>query len=111
MKIRFPLASFAVSLILQCCAAFTANTVAAELIFTVWAIAFLPTISFLYAKKYLPGGKRSVPFTLAHSFLLALSFFVFYVTREGFASALLFFAWCELWALIGLIRKQKIPCF
>ncbi len=111
MKIRFPLASFAFSLIMQCCAAFLANTSAAELIFTLWTAAYLPTVSFFYAKKYLPGGKRSVPFTLAHSFLLALSFFVLYITCEGVTAALLLFAWCEVWALIGLIRKQKIPCF
>jgi hypothetical protein len=32
-------------------------------------------------------------------------------TRDGMAAALAIFIWCELWALIGLIRKQKMPCF
>ena len=110
LKIRFPLATVALSLIWQCCAAFLSGAIA-DFLFTVWMVAYLPTVSFFYAKKYLPGGKISVPFTLAHSFLLALSFFIFYITREGLAMALLLFAWCELWAMIGLIRKQKIPCF
>ena len=110
MKIRFPLTTFALSLVLQGFAALLPGMFA-DVIFTVWTVAYLPTVSFFYAKKYLPGGKRSVPFTLAHSFLLTLSFFVFYLTREGLAAALLLFVWCELWALVGLIRKQKIPCF
>ena len=110
MKIRFPLASFALSLVLQC-GAFAMDGLASDLLFTFWMAVYLPAVSFFYAKKYLPGGKRSVPFTLAHSFLLVLTFFIFYVTREGAMSALLLFVWCELWALIGLIRKQKIPCF
>ena len=110
MKIRFPLLTFAVSLLLQYFAA-ALQGLSSDLLFTVWTVAYLPTVSFFYAKKYLPGGKRCVPFTLFHSSLLALSFFIFYITREGALTALLLFAWCELWALIGLIRKQKIPCF
>ena len=110
MKIRFPLLTFAISLILQCCSA-ALRGLYADLLFTVWTVAYLPTVSFIYAKKYLPGGKRCIPFTLLHSSLLTLSFFIFYITREGLATALILLVWCELWALIGLIRKQKIPCF
>ena len=110
MKIRFPLLTFAISLILQCVSA-ALQGLSADLLFTVWTVAYLPTVSFFYAKKHLPGGKKCVPFTLFHSSLLALSFFIFYITREGAAAALILLAWCELWALIGLIRKQKIPCF
>ena len=110
MKLRFPFLSFSVSLILQFVSG-ASGGVFADLLFTVWTVAYLPTASFFYAKKYLPGGKRCVPFTLLHSSLLTLSFFVFYMTREGLLTALILFVWCEMWALIGLIRKQKIPCF
>jgi hypothetical protein len=46
-----------------------------------------------------------------HSLLHALAFVPFYPSRDGMAAALAIFIWCELWALIGLIRKQKMPCF
>ena len=110
MKIRFPLLTFALSLLLQYFAA-ALQGLSSDLLFTVWTVAYLPTVSFFYAKKYLPGGKRSIPFTLFHSSLLTLSFFIFYITREGAVTALILLSWCELWALIGLIRRQRIPCF
>ena len=108
----FPFISFILSLAIQGCSAMITFAPVAELIFVLWTVIYLPSVSFLYARKIRNGGKRSIPYTLVHSFLLALSFGVFYLTREGMATALILFAWCELWALIGLIRrqKQKIPC-
>jgi hypothetical protein len=105
------LTSFLISVVLQCCCAAIPYAPLADLLFVLWTVAYLPAVSFFYARKLRYGGKHSVPYTLAHSFLLALSFLIFFQTREGMATALVLFAWCELWALFGLIRKQKIPCF
>ena len=107
---RFPFISFLISLILQGCSVLIPVASVSDIIFTAWTLAYLPAVSFVYARKIRNGGKRSIPYTLAHSFLLALSFAVFYLTREGMVTALILFAWCEIWALLGLIRRQKIPC-
>lgn len=103
--------AFAVSLTLQCiCTAIPSPTLS-DLLFLLWIAAYLPVVSFVYARKIRYGGKRSIPYTIMHSFMHTLAFIPFYPTKEGIAAALAIFSWCELWALIGLIRKQKIPCY
>ena len=111
MKRTFPLVSFALSLVFQIGFSLTHPSSASDLIFLVWTAAYLPAVSFFYAKKFLIGGLRELSLTLLHSFLLALSFLLFSLTRDGLFAALILFVWCELWALLGLLRKQKIPCF
>ena len=110
MKFLFPLTAFAGSLTLQCFCAY-AEASLCDLIFVLWLVLYLPAVSFFYARRMRLGGKRSVPYTLMHSLLHALAFVPFYPSKDGAAAALAILAWCELWALIGLIRKQKMPCF
>ena len=107
MKILFPLASFALSFVFQLGFASGEPDAEAKLIFLFWFAAYLPAVSFFYARKFLPGGLMQLSRTLVHSFLLALSFFLFHFSREGLLTALVIFVWCELWALLGLLRKQK----
>ena len=108
LKFLFPLTAFAGSLVLQCGSAAVSYAPISDLLFVLWTLAYLPTVSFLYARRIRFGGRKSIPYTLAHSFLHALAFFLFYFSRQGAITALVLFAWCELWALIGLIRKQKM---
>lgn len=110
MKFLFPLVAFAGSLALQCFCAYAGDSLS-DLLFVLWFAFYLPAVSFFYARRMRFGGKRSVPYTLVHSLLHALAFMPFYPSRDGMAAALAIFIWCELWALIGLIRKQKMPCF
>ncbi|MBR5187412.1 MAG: hypothetical protein IKW18_02975 [Clostridia bacterium] len=58
------------------------------------------------------GGKSSIPYTLIHSFSLSFSYLMLYFSEEGaYGVAVLLFLWCEVWALLGLIRKEKMPIF
>ena len=110
LKYLFPLTAAAGSLVLQCFCSVIPYSMLCDLLFLLWVAAYLPAVSFVYARKMRLGGKRSIPYTIMHSFMHTLAFIPFYPTKEGVMAALAIFAWCELWALIGLIRKQKIPC-
>jgi len=111
LKFLFPIASFALSLLFQLGFAVTQAPAIPDIIFIFWVAIYLPAVSFFYAKKFLQRESKKISYTLVHSFLHALSFFLFFFTRDGLFAAFVLFVWCELWALIGLIRKQKIPCF
>ena len=107
MKFIYPLFSFLLSVVFQLLFLFSNES---AFIFAVWVMIDLPCLSFLYAKKFLKDGKRSIPYTLIHSFLSAFSYLLFCPSeREALGVALLLFLWCEVWALLGLIRKQKMP--
>ena len=107
MKFIYPLVSFILSVGVQTialCSEYDA------VLFVFWAIVYLPFSSFFYSKKFLRGGKRSIPYTLIHSFALSFSYVIFYFSEEDiYGAVLLLFLWCEVWALLGLIRKQKMP--
>lgn len=107
MKFAYPVFSFLLSVVFQMLFLFAEDGTA---FFIVWAIIYLPLTSFFYSKKYLKDGKRSIPYTLIHSFSLAFSYLMFYDPNiETYCFALILFVWCEVWALLGLIRKEKIP--
>ena len=106
MKFIYPLFSFLLSAGIQFL--FMENTA----VFVVWIFLYLPLTSFFYSKKFLKGGKSSIPYTLIHSFSLSFSYLMFYYSEEGsYGAAVLLFLWCEVWALLGLIRKEKMPIF
>ena len=107
MKFAYPLFSFLISLVFQLIFVYSEYHVP---IFVLWMILYLPFTSFFYSKKFLKEGRRSMPYTLIHSFSLTFSYLMFYFTEtEAYGMAVLLFLWCEVWALLGLIRKQKIP--
>lgn len=107
MKFIYPLFSFLLSVVFQLLFLFLDES---ALIFVIWVMIDLPCSSFLYSKKFLKDGKRSIPYTLVHSFLLTFSYLLFCSPGiESFGTALVLFLWCEVWALLGLIRKQKMP--
>ncbi len=58
----------------------------------------IPVLSVLYSKKCLSDSKHKYYFTLYNSLMLTLPFISMI--------APIIFAWCEIWSLIGLIRKK-----
>lgn len=106
MKFIYPLVSFLLSVGIQLI--FMENAA----VFIVWIFIYLPLTSFFYSKRFLKGGKSSIPYTLIHSFSLSFSYLMLYFSEEGsYGVAVLLFLWCEVWALLGLIRKEKMPIF
>ena len=109
MKKFFPLFSFLISFCIQLGIVFLSHVYIIYLLLFFWVIVFLPTVSFLYSKKYLRGDKQCIAYTAAHSFLLVFSYLMLHVTeKDAYLAAVFLFVWCELWALLGLIEKQKI---
>ena len=72
-----------------------------------WLLLFIPVSSFVYSKKILINSNKNIPNTLLYSFVISLSYLVlFFKEGESYLYALGIFAWCELWALLGLIGKR-----
>ncbi len=72
-----------------------------------------PAICFIYSKRCMSGQKLRIFLTFYQSFLIALPFliwfsFIVHENEPGMgAYSLIIFVWCELWSLIGLIKKRK----
>ena len=67
-----------------------------------------PSISFVYSKKLLSNGKHRI----LQSILCPIAFVLSYVSLlfmedETYLYALVIFVWCELWSLLGLIKRKK----
>jgi hypothetical protein len=70
-------------------------------------IILMPLASFLYSKKFIPKNKDKWFKSLVCPLVLAMSYFVLYLREdETYVFALVLFAWCEIWSLIGL-RETK----
>ncbi len=72
-----------------------------------FAIA-IPVLSVLYSKICLRNSENKFLFTLYHSFLIVLPYLIlFFREDETIIYATIIFGWCEIWGLLGLIRKKK----
>ena len=74
-----------------------------------FAIA-IPVLSVLYSKIYLRDSKNKFLFTLYNSFLLALSTLLFSIGSSPMfvlVIGTISFVWCDIWGLLGLIRKKS----
>ncbi len=69
-----------------------------------WLILLIPVSSFLYSKIALKKSKNRIGYT----FLNSLAVFIAYALIENKVNinSLIIFAWCEIWGLIGLIKKR-----
>ena len=75
----------------------------------VYGVIVIPTMCFLYAKRCLLGQRFRFLFTLYQSILITLPYFImFFAGDETIIYSAILFAWCELWALLGLIRLKHI---
>lgn len=73
-----------------------------------FAIA-IPVFSVLYSKICLHNSENKFLFTLYNSFLLALSTLLFSIGSSPMfvlVIGTISFTWCEIWGLLGLIRKK-----
>ena len=65
-----------------------------------------PVVGFLYAKCFLKNQKKRFPFTLYQSFMMTLPYLIlFWQDNETIVYAAVIFVWCELWSLLGLMRR------
>ena len=74
-----------------------------------FAIA-IPVLSVLYSKICLRNSENKFLFTLYNSFLLALSTLLFSIGSSPMIIPVISsisFVWCEIWGLLGLIRKKE----
>ena len=70
----------------------------------------IPVLSVLYSKIYLRDSENKFLFTLYNSFLLALSTLLFSIGSSPMfvlVIGTISIVWCELWGLLGLIRKKS----
>ncbi len=67
----------------------------------------MPVMCFGYSKHCLSGRKHRLLFTLYHSFLISTLYLVYFCLVNAVYFAPLIFIWCELWGLLGLIRKKS----
>ncbi len=73
-----------------------------------YCVIVVPAMCFMYSKRCLSGERFRVLFTLYHSFLIALPYLIlFFKDNETFHYSVIFFAWCELWSLLGLIKFRR----
>ncbi len=74
-----------------------------------FAIA-IPVFSVLYSKICLHDSENKFLFTLYNSFFLALSTLLFSIGSSPMIIPVISsisFVWCEIWGLLGLIRKKE----
>lgn len=70
----------------------------------------IPVLSVLYSKIYLRDSENKFLFTLYNSFLLALSTLLFSIGSSPMfvlVIGTISFVWCDIWGLLGLIRKKE----
>ena len=70
----------------------------------------VPIICILYSKRCLAGQRFRFLFTIYQSFLIALPYmilFSFLIAEPRAFYGVIFFAWCEIWGLIGLIKLKR----
>ena len=65
----------------------------------------IPVLSVLYSKICLSDSTNKYYFTLYNSLLLTLPILIIFLNLIVFA--FIPFVWCEIWGLIGLIRKKS----
>ena len=69
----------------------------------------IPVLSVLYSKIYLRDSENKFLFTLYNSFLIALSTLLFSIGSSPMfvlVIGTISFVWCDIWGLLGLIRKK-----
>ena len=74
-----------------------------------WVIV-VPAMCIVYSKRWLSRQKYRFLFTLYQSFLIALPYMIYFsflIAEPWCFYNFIFFAWCELWGLIGLIRLKR----
>ena len=74
-----------------------------------YCVIVIPAICIAYSKCCLSGQKFRLLFILYQSFLIGFPYPYYnpcFIGRNIFYAAI-FFAWCVLWGLIGLVRLKR----
>jgi Ca2+/Na+ antiporter len=74
-----------------------------------YCVIVVPAMCLIYSRHCLSGQRFRFLFTLYQSFFITLPYFIIFLADdETIIYSAILFAWCELWALLGLIRfKHK----
>ena len=75
-----------------------------------YCMIIVPAMCLVYSKRCLSGERFRVLFTLYQSLIIPLPYLILFINEtETFLYSFILFVWCELWALLGLIKfKRKI---
>ena len=78
---------------------------------TIMILLFLvlfPLAAFFYSKAFIPRNNKKWLKSVICPAVLALSYLILYFREdETYGIALILFAWCEIWSLIGMKGSQK----
>jgi hypothetical protein len=79
------------------------------------AIGFLfiiPTVSFVYSKRFIKDISPKFPYTLYDSLVITLPYFLFcFGEPETYVYALVVFLWSELWGVLGTLKRKKTRAY
>lgn len=67
----------------------------------------IPAMCIVYAKWCLTGQRHRLLFTLYQSFFITVPYLILCLIDGEIFYSLILFAWCELWALLGLIPLKR----
>ncbi len=71
----------------------------------IYCVIAIPAMCLLYSKQCLSGQRFRLLFTLYQSFLITVPYFIlFSKENETIVYSIILFVWCELWALLGLVK-------
>ena len=74
----------------------------------IYCVLAIPTMCFLYSKRCLLEQRFRFLFTLYQSVLITLPYFIlFSKENETIVYSIILFVWCELWALLGLVKFKR----
>ena len=74
----------------------------------IYCVLAIPTMCFLYSKRCLLKQRFRFLFTLYQSVLITLPYFIlFSKDNETIVYSIILFVWCELWALLGLVKFKR----
>ena len=114
-KWLFPIASMAIIILMilgsMVCGALFGEYGGAVVVFCaiiLFVLIIVPIRWFSYSKRCLRNQKFLFLFTLYNSFCFVLPYFLIFIRDdETILYSLIFWGWCELWSLLGLIHKNQ----
>lgn len=74
----------------------------------VYCVIVIPAMCLLYSKHCLSGQRFRFLFTFYQSLLVTLPYFIWFSEdHKTMVYGIILFIWCELWALLGLVKRRE----
>lgn len=74
----------------------------------IYCVIAIPAMCLLYSKCCLLGQRFRLLFTFYQSFFITLPYCIFFSKEnETIVYSILLYSWCELWALLGLLKFKS----